>query len=118
MRLIHRGLLNFYMLKKGPSRTKPGENNDLFISSATVLTLTLENDAKIFYRDVVIWGTLIIQSSDPASINRPKITARDVFLAGECYVDNVNIELDNFVQAVNVDSLRERLQNVLPSDEE
>ncbi len=90
-----------------------GKDQDLFVGQNATLRITLTNGTVSHFRDVVIWGDLIIRSSNPENIaHKPSFIVRDFFAPGHLHVENVDITNRRFHQHKNTDAFRQELQDL------
>lgn len=101
----------FLQIRDDQAQATPGENNDLFIGKNKKVTLTLNPGTETHFRDVVVLGELIIQSSAPENTKaKPLFTHRDCFVPGKFTATNVKFYGRNLYQPKNNTEFRKELQ--------
>ncbi len=94
--------------------THSGEDFDLFVGRSQIARITIKNGTEVTFRDVVVLGKLIIESSDPENTAiKPKLITRDFFSAGDLSINNISLTGRNFYTAKNIDTFTGELQELL-----
>jgi hypothetical protein len=105
--------VDFLSISDNPTPTHSGEEVDLFVGKNKKVTLTLTNGTQTQFRDVVVWGELVLQSSDPQNVAiKPKIIARDFFAPAKLTIGNINVVCGNFYQPKSPEAFRSELQGL------
>ena len=90
-----------------------GKDKDLFVGENRKCTLTIPNGKTIQFRDVVVLGELIIQSSNPENTSvKSHFVVRSIFNASVFSAKNIQIKSDYIYIAKN----RKAFQDMLQSD--
>ena len=104
---------DFLSIPDDATPTRSGENVDLFVGINQRVTITLNNDSETRFRDVVVWGELILTSSDPQNTAlKPQLVARDFFAPGLVKLNNINLKCRNFDIRGTREAFRSRLQDL------
>lgn len=105
---------DFLCIPDNASPSCLGEDVDLFVGKNQTVTITLKNGTETRFRDVVVWGELILKSSDPNNINtKPEIIARDFFVPANFTMSNISIKCRNYYQPKNPETFRNELQELI-----
>lgn len=105
--------LDFLNIPNNAVPTASGEDKDLFVGSDKSVTITLQNGTVTKFRDVVVLGELIIQSSQPENSSvRPSLIVRNFFNPSKVSLSNIHISIQYHWQPKNTEEFRKRLQEL------
>jgi len=103
----------FLSIPDNATPTRSGEDVDLFVGKNKSITLTLPNGTETRFRDIVVLGELILQSSNPDNtVVKPELIANDFFSAAKLVVKNVSIKCRYLYLAKNREVFRSELQEL------
>lgn len=104
--------VKFYLIKNDEV-PKIGPDTDFFVAPQKHVTLTIPNGTTLTTRDVVVLGSLTIQSSDMTNTAiKGVFTARDVFISGLCAVRNIQYTARNQYITRGGQAFRKEIQDL------
>ena len=107
-------LVDFLNIPNDASPTDLSEDQDLFVGIGKQVTITFPNGITAKFRDLVILGTLTLQSSDPSNLAlKPSIIARDIFAPGKFNLDNLKLQCRNQWIPKNIAHFHSKLEESL-----
>lgn len=95
--------IDFLNIKDDQVPTAIGEEHDFFVGKNKSITWTLKNGTTTKIRDMVLYGDLIVQSSNPEDHeSQPKLICRDCMVQGKLTIQNIEFTNKNQIIFGNV----------------
>jgi hypothetical protein len=106
--------MKFYLIDPNEFPNEIGPEKDFFVGENQCVTLTIPNGETVRVRNIVVWGKLILRSSDVENIAlKGSLIARDVFFPGCVNTNNICLNCRNLYQPNEVSEFKEELLELI-----